>query len=226
MKPTISLTFDDGLPVQRLYALPELDKRAIPATFFLIGQSEYNDDQFRDFWRAAAGQGHEIGSHSISHRKAASLTPIEMENETRSSKIMLQASLGVSVESFCYPYTDAPAPLQQAVGRAGYRQARGGRVARPDKFYVPGDGGNLLNTTCFHVGPETIKDFPKWVSETIMRKAWLTLMFHGVGPDRSQWDNISTVEFIGLLDGLLLAQKEYGLEIKTYAQGAEAYRRG
>jgi peptidoglycan/xylan/chitin deacetylase (PgdA/CDA1 family) len=217
----ISLTFDDGLPVQIQHALPELDKRGIPATFFLIVNSPY-DTAFRfDVWRAAAKQGHEIGSHTMNHRKAAELTTEEAYAEANDSKNFLSVEIGTPVKSFCYPFTDAPPVVQTPVSKL-YSQARGGRVARQDKYLRPGDGANLFNVPCFHVGPKCF-DVKEWIDTALARRAWLTLMLHGVGPDDTQWDNIQTENFCFLLDSLLAA-KARGLTVLPFGAAAAKYR--
>lgn len=225
-RAVVSLTFDDGLPCQIDYALPLLDKYGFRGTFFLLQDPKEFDTEFRTaVWAGAVYRGHEIGSHSVNHRKAATLTAADAKYETEVSKQFLQNQLATPVASFCYPFTDAPAPLQQAVQRAGYTQARGGRGARPDKYLVPGDGANLWNIPCFHAGPETIGNAGEWIDTVLERRAWLTLMFHGVGPDDTQWDNIHEKAFETFLSALA-DSRERGLRVVTFAQGAEFYRRG
>ena len=153
--------------------------------------------------------------------KAATMDPASADYEARFSKVWLESTIGVPVTSFCYPYTDAPQVLQSAVYGAGYKQARGGRVARPDKFMRRGDGANLLNVTCFHVGPQTVGSVEQWLHEAMFRDAWLTLMFHGVGDER-KWDNISCIDFAGILDKLT----SFSTKVVTFAEGAEWYRSG
>jgi len=109
--------------------------------------------------------------------------------------------------------------------KAYYAQARGGRIARKDKFIVPGDGVNLYDVPCFHLGPETIKELPLWIETALKRQAWFTLMIHGVGPDDTQWDNIQLQPFEAALD-LLVDQIKYGLGVMTFAQAANCLRGG
>lgn len=220
MRPTVSLTFDDGMVCHLDLVLPILNRRQIPGTFFLCSGSKDNPIIREGEWHEAIRFGHEIGSHSITHSKAATLDRVACNREAGLSKIALEMKFHTTVESFCYPYTDAP-PLLQAPVSTTYKQARGGRVARPDKFYVPGEGINFANVTCFHVGPYSAGDAPKWAEETKRRGAWLTLMLHGVG-DPQAWDNITLREFETLLD----AFDAEGVQFKTFAQGANIYRGG
>lgn len=220
MKPTVSLTFDDGLPCQAKYALPILDRFGAKATFFLpVDSAEYPVD-FKT-WKQAAENGHEIGSHSMTHRKAAQLTAEDCIYETRQSQSDLTRLFGIPVvQSYCFPYTDAPAPLQTATKKF-YDQARGGRGARQDKYYQKASEVNFYNVACLHVGPTTIANCWDWAKEARNRKAWVVLMLHGVGQPGT-WDNIEPEQ----LDELVRCFAEAGCDIKTFADGADAIRKG
>src|ERR1035437_10365094 len=72
-KSAFSFTFDDGFQSQFLNAIPVLDSFGFKGTFFLISSVMVDDtpgvwrygtwDQFRN----AALEGHEIGSHTVTH---------------------------------------------------------------------------------------------------------------------------------------------------------------
>jgi peptidoglycan-N-acetylglucosamine deacetylase len=205
-KAAISLTFDDGLPCQLKHAIPAMDRAGIKGTFFLASNCPdypYNAAA----WRLAGRSGHEIGSHSVTHSKAASLSEDQCYLEAFHSRNSLERATGQRVTSFCYPYTDAPKQLQDQVKRF-YWQARGGRGAREDKNIVPGDGLNLFNVPCYHVSwksflpSEQPEDYlyPK-IQEAIERGAWIVLMFHGIGQEGT-WDNVPLTAFEGLLQHL------------------------
>jgi hypothetical protein len=225
-KAALSLTFDDGLTCQLDHAIPAMDTAHIKGTFFLPTDTpQYPLDLPR--WKEAMHSGHEIGSHSVSHRKAAGLNEADCLREASGSRKYLQEVFATRVPSFCYPYTDAPPLLQSAV-KAAYRQARGGRIAREDKILIPGDGANLYNIPCHHVSRkcfELNEIFP-WIDETISRGGWLTLMLHGVGPDMSQWDNVPSPEFEALLGRLSYFRGKGLLWAAPFGLCAEAYRNG
>lgn len=205
-KAAISLTFDDALPCQLKHAIPAMDRAGIKGTFFLPSAcKEYPID--REAWARVARNGHEIGSHSVGHRKAAELLQADAEREALESRRQLERMFGVRVTSFCYPYTDAPKHLQNEVRRF-YLQARGGRGARPDKCILPGDYVNLYNVPCYHISyksflpSEQPEDYlyPK-IQEAIERGAWIVLMFHGIGQEGT-WDNVPLPQFEELLTGI------------------------
>lgn len=227
-KAAVSLTFDDGLPCQREHAVPILDAHRLPGTFFLIVKSNY-DPVFQTKEWLEISKRHEIGSHSVFHRKAAELTNKEMLRETADSKRFLENVLKIRVDSFCYPYTDAPAGLQEAVRRAGYKVARGGRIARTDKYLLPGGRYNLMNVPAYHIGQSTFTEAPdaetpfQIVDAALAKEAWVTLMFHGVGPDFSQWDNVSSESFTALCAHLVKRRQE-GLWVETFGRVARCFQ--
>ena len=92
MPSLVSLTFDDGLRCQFQKALPILTRYGLPATFFLTANtdatpdlwSNHADDWWKIDWRAddiamlknVIRDGHEIGSHSVTHHPAKMKCPI------------------------------------------------------------------------------------------------------------------------------------------------------
>ena len=224
-RAALSLTFDDGLACQLEHAVPVMTKRRVPGTFFLIEKSEaagYGPLNV-PAWKQAVADGHEIGSHSTSHKKAGSLSVEQCAFEAIHSKQFLEKTFDVPVTSYCYPYTDAPGVLQSAVRQAGYTQARGGRVARLDKFITGDSGINIFNTPCYHVNEAVVSEVSMMLSAALWRQAWVILMLHGVGPDYTQWDNVGTKAFDELLDIVCRARQE-GLWVATFKDVAQNYQ--
>lgn len=222
-RAALSLTFDDALACQLKNAVPEMDKRGIQGTFFAITNSkEYPLDVIG--WRETLKKGHEIGGHGVNHRKADTLNETTAAYETGECKRALENHFGNVVTSFCYPYTDAPGLLQKAVENAGYKQARGGRVARADKYIRASERPNFYNLPCFHVNGATFThgETQAWVDAALERNAWLTLMFHGIG-EETAWDNVPTPAFIQFLNFLTDARKR-GLWVAPFGTVAENYR--
>lgn len=220
----LSLTFDDALPSQLYYAVPRMDKYNIKGTFFGITDCpEYPLNA--EGWRPVFERGHEIGSHSVTHRKAAQLSPAEAIEEAKVSKAKLEKLFAQPVTSFCYPYTDAPSHLYSAVAGAGYKQARGGRVARADKFILPRTGANMLNLPCYHVSNCVFEnnDFSKQLEELLARKAWLTLMFHAVG-DHTGWDNVNAEIFEQAMATIAHCRDKRGLWVAPFGTVGENLR--
>jgi peptidoglycan/xylan/chitin deacetylase (PgdA/CDA1 family) len=73
--------------------------------------------------RALADEGHEIGSHSMTHPLLPRCEDARIEFEVAESKRRLEAALGREVESFCYPNGDFDERCVRALVRAGYARA-------------------------------------------------------------------------------------------------------
>ncbi len=71
-------------------------------------------------WLAA---GHQIGSHSMTHRNLKKLSTAEAREEIFGSKKSLEDSFGVPVRHFCYPFGGWTAPVRDLVVEAGYQTA-------------------------------------------------------------------------------------------------------
>ena len=124
----ISLTFDDGLRCQFESALPILNSHGIRATFFLIANRNPTHDLWsghtHDWWkiqwrdddvamlRQLVQDGHEIGSHSVTHHPTE--MPKQPALEACESKKLIEGWIGTRVSSFCYPfYRSMPSLLMQ-----------------------------------------------------------------------------------------------------------------
>ena len=100
------IAFDDGMLSQYTYAKPILDKYNFKATFYIICNSV--DKENRMNWNdihILEEEGHEIGSHSMNHKKVSKLSEEEIEYEIIESKKCLQEN-GFDVTSFSFPYND------------------------------------------------------------------------------------------------------------------------
>lgn len=70
-----------------------------------------------------AAEGHEIGSHSMTHRLMPDCDDRALIYELSESRRVLEARLGQPIESFCYPNGNSDARTANAVARVGYRRA-------------------------------------------------------------------------------------------------------
>lgn len=192
-KAALSLTFDDGLLCQAEHAIPLLERYGMRGTFFLVAKNLWRGT---DLWRSAAKRGHEIGSHSFGHFKPRLVTTEEgRRSELVLSKEAIEKELGVTVESYAYPYALADEPMIDAA-RKVYKQARGGHNSPGPEFLKPGDKEvNMYFTRAQNTCAGNISDVGKWVASALAAGGWLTLMLHGVGPDDTQFDNVETSVF-------------------------------
>ena len=100
---TVVLTFDDGPdPRWTPEILDVLDRHDVPATFFVVGSRVVeNPDVVRRIHR----EGHEIGSHTYSHRHVNGLTDTELEFQLSLTQTALVGTIGERTSLFRPPYS-------------------------------------------------------------------------------------------------------------------------
>ncbi len=112
-------TFDDGRASQ-WEAAHELNARGLVGVFFVQGGgTALSDEQLRQL----VAWGHELAAHSMSHPLLTQLSDDELEYEVAGAKAALEATLGVPIAFFAYPFGDYDARVVAAVAAAGYRGA-------------------------------------------------------------------------------------------------------
>ena len=108
--------FETGLRA----ALEFFDRTGIRATLFAIADA-LRDPCHRELLRDAARRGHEIASHSLSHRKMSSLPRDEKRREVFESRAQIAAALGVEAWGFRAPGFDIDRDILELLDEAGYR---------------------------------------------------------------------------------------------------------
>jgi peptidoglycan/xylan/chitin deacetylase (PgdA/CDA1 family) len=140
--PLAVLTFDDGHASNATLAAPILQRHGFAATFFVtaswIGEPPYMGwGQLRDL--VAAGM--EIGTHSLTHRPPASLSPADLDHELRESRRLLETGLGIQVLTGSAPTGFHNPRIGGAARAAGYTALCVSRIGlwRPgaDPFAIP-----------------------------------------------------------------------------------------
>jgi peptidoglycan/xylan/chitin deacetylase (PgdA/CDA1 family) len=119
-KPII-LTLDDGYLDNYNNVFPILQQYSMKASFYIItgmvgAENRLTASQIREM--AAAGM--DFGSHTVSHRFLASLTPTEMKTELTKSKFDLEQILGTSVDFIAYPGGSYNSDTIKIAKEAGY----------------------------------------------------------------------------------------------------------
>ena len=93
-KGAVSLGFDDSCQSHVSLGIPALDARGFKGTFFLMTDavtSGYSPPW--SAWRDAANNGHEIGSHTMTHPYLTDLTPTQVQNELAGSKNAIDSQI-------------------------------------------------------------------------------------------------------------------------------------
>jgi peptidoglycan/xylan/chitin deacetylase (PgdA/CDA1 family) len=215
----VSLTFDDARAVHLDVVVPELNKRHLNATFFVIVSKLTRLDE----WRKAQAEGHEIGNHSVTHEHAAVLTRASEELEVEDAKKFLDSNFRSSITIFAYPYAELSPGLVEWVKEYDFA-ARGwqGDTASP---YVTADTEpdwyNLPSQPSYTKYDAAV--YESWIDKALAMHAWTTLQIHGIGDPSTGFEPIPTDTFLTLLDDLK-AEEAKGLWVAPFGTVA-AYLR-
>ena len=225
----VSLTFDDGLRCQFQRALPILDRYGFPATFFLVANTDpiHTDGGEHPDWhkinwserdikqlKRMIRRGHEIGAHSMTHRRP------ELDNdpqfEAEGSKQWIEKRLKVKIHSYCYPFYHVTEPIKGAVRGAGYKQARAGHNAG---FYA-----SQAPVDWFEVDFRQITQ-DEQVVEWVQPGCWHIVVFHGIGTWNDGWEPITTKQFAAQMVELAKLTDSGAVKVVTFKDGAGRVRR-
>ena len=122
-RAAVSLAYDDALDSQLDHAIPALDRHGLKGTFYLQ-LSNAPVAKRMAAWRAAAGNGHELGNHSLfhqcsgagadrgwvaAHRNLDTTSIAQMRDQVLLANTMLEAIDGRSERTFTAPCGDSQA---------------------------------------------------------------------------------------------------------------------
>lgn len=157
-KSAFSFSFDDSFKSQYDYALPVLNSFGFKATFYVIAEEPTEQGEplnWRygtwDEFREIAAEGHEIGSHTMTHPHLTKLsigdtaTPNTVYYELYQSKKLIEQKIpGITVTTFAYPYTESNSSVQSIAG-SYYESSRvGGDI--PNNAVITGNKWNKINS--------------------------------------------------------------------------------
>lgn len=193
-KAALSLTYDDGDPIHLDVAIPEMNKRGLRGTFYLItGKLDRIGD-----WKKAIAAGQEIGNHTVTHRHTSELTPEDEKNEIVNAKQKLQTLFDVPVLTVAYPFVEISPGIKKWTEAENFAARGGGGTyyltedQDPDWYNIPGQ------TTMTAYAYDTYKD---WVDQDLAAGGWTVLMIHAI--EGSNWyQPISKKTYLQLLDYL------------------------
>jgi peptidoglycan/xylan/chitin deacetylase (PgdA/CDA1 family) len=132
-----AVSFDDGLESVVDNALPELERRHIPVTLFIVpgilgGYGNWENLGGADASKEKAMSepqlrqlglsGVTIGSHSMNHRFLPSLDQDQLEQELVQSRQKLEAVTGREIRLFSFPYGAFNDLVVDACRKAGYER--------------------------------------------------------------------------------------------------------
>lgn len=123
----VALTFDDGSDDALRVVLPELRKRGMTATFFVITSLVGTPGYLTwDGVRALEKAGMAIGSHTSHHERLPDVPEHRAREELAGSRRELERQLGHPVDLLAYPYNSLRRKTVALARDAGYRIAVAG----------------------------------------------------------------------------------------------------
>lgn len=216
----VTLTFDDGTLDQYLLAFPELEKRNIKATFFVVTEPRdegyWQDSEDRrvlfswDQAREMAVSGHEIGSHSKTHDHLFGNGSF-VEDQLRESRAKIDREIrSRRCVSFGWPFWKNNEE-SRSLARKYYISARAGGPD-PARYALKNGGFVMPNPYDVYqingMGILSREQFDAWASigdQIADKSGWAVINLHGIDDGMIDqqflgWRALSIGSFRDLLD--------------------------
>ena len=151
----IVLTFDDGYTDNYTNLLPLMQQYGYRGVLYLLGDFAVRHNQWdlaedptepraeimsEAQKQAFVAAGWEIGAHTLTHPRLASLPAAETAHELAASKAELERRLGLNILSFAYPYGDLSPETKRLAAEAGFTYAvatdSGGMHLEDDRMQI------------------------------------------------------------------------------------------
>lgn len=151
----VAVTFDDGLESVIENALPELERRSIPSTIFVVPESlgkfpiwmagpspSNNPGRVMSLGqlRNLRGSLVTVGSHSLTHPNLSKIAIAEAREQIFRSRALLTEMLGKEVLLFSFPYGAFNQELVSCCREAGYERVFTSlpilALTKPDEFVL------------------------------------------------------------------------------------------
>ena len=122
----VVITFDDGNADNYEFAFPIMRRLRLKGTIYVVANRTASPgflsvQQLHEMVDA----GWEIGSHSMTHPDLTGIDAEELPAELLASRLMLEETLGIAIESFAYPYGSSSNEIASKVDNYGYTNAMG-----------------------------------------------------------------------------------------------------
>lgn len=211
----VSIAFDDGNESHFHVAARELEEHGVRGTFYLVtdwlGRGGYLS------WEQAgemAAKGHEIGSHTASHRPLTEVPAGQLRDEVEGSLLQL-ARVGAA-GGLAYPFGDFDEVVEPyAASRARYVRTS-----------LEGMNDATLDPTRIRVFPvtaaTTAHELERAVDDAVRARGWQVFLFHDLG-EPVESDPYRTDP--ALLRGLLGALHERDVSVLPVVEVVEALGR-
>ena len=210
-KAAVSLAYDDALDSQLDNAIPALDRHGLKGSFYLQLSSPPVGKRMAE-WRAAAGNGHELGNHTLFHQCSGSMqgrewvepqrdldktTAAQMQDQVRMANVMLAAIDGRHERTMTVPCGDVLAEGKnyiELVASEFVAIKLGPGTVVPDMY--------KLDLQAVPVGvPVDVsgQQLIAWVQEAARLGTMANFTFHGIGGDHLSVSNEAHEELLSYL---------------------------
>jgi peptidoglycan/xylan/chitin deacetylase (PgdA/CDA1 family) len=182
----VSYTFDDTNSSQ-IQHYPELQALGVPMTFYLITNktAELSDP----VWLQAVKDGHELGSHSRSHRHTGTAADLDAADAD------LRQRFGITVYTMASPYGDSSYPPLATTRYLINRGVANGQMS-------PNDGTDPFNIHCYvppMAAPASV--FNAEVDAVRNGHGWKTVLVHGFsGGTDGAYQPVAIGEFVAAVN--------------------------
>jgi len=172
----ITYTFDDNCKNQYDVAIPLFNEFDFEGTFYPVINWSPNWTKFQE----AVNEGHEIGSHTVTHTKLSDLSVAEQENELKNSKSQIETKLsGQKCNTIAYPFcvaSNAAATTEHFIA-ARHCQGQIEKTTPPDFL-------NISSIICGDQGSvKTAADFKSRFTNAGNTNGWCVFLIHGIDND-------------------------------------------
>ena len=172
----ITYTFDDNTPKQFSVAVPVFDEFNFDATFFVVTSWSPDWNVIRD----AAGAGHEIASHTVSHPYLNEINAEQQDGQLKNSKDTIESEVaGYKCLTIAYPYC---VPGIDTICSKYYIAAR-----HCQGYIEPSTPADFLRISSIVCGSEgevmTAQDFQNRAGDASAMSGWCIYLLHGIDGD-------------------------------------------
>ncbi len=206
----VSFTFDDNCPNQLSVVMPMFDKYGFKMTFFTVINWGPNWTALQ----AAASNGHEVASHTLSHASLGSLTDDQQITELKNSQDVINSHIeGQKCLTIAYPNCVLG---NSSICKQYYVAARGCSGVVESK--TPHDFMNISSIVCGSQGSvQRTNDFTNKANAAASSNGWVVFLLHAIDGEPG-YSPTSSAELKGALD--YLSQNENKFWVSTFGNVA------
>jgi len=224
----VSITMDDGYANQWRCMAPLLASHGFTGTFFVVTQWLDQEDLW-DRWKEVAREGHEVGSHGLTHVSLAEVDGRGLTEELAWSRNRIKEMLGPGAgDVFAYPFSVSSDAIGRAAEEAGYVAARtGGDTTNP-----PAPADLYLVRSRHPLSGTSLDEMTAWVDDLLRDGGWLVIGVHGIRdpqrafpPTQEGWEPVPLPRYAGLVGRLAAAGDDLWVapfgEVARYVRARE-----